>query len=497
MSKRHALVFLQGLGRNALAKTDGGCHSNTYSYREETAVGTGDTIVAISTPLGEGGIGIVRLSGGAAVPIVERLFRGSRGRRCVLADRRVHYGWVMDPDTGERVDEVLVTVMRGPKSYTREDVVEINCHGGLIAVQRLLELAIGCGARLAEPGEFTRRAFLNGRIDLVRAEAVIDIVRAKTERGLRMAMSHLEGGLSGEVGGLRQELVGLLAHIEAGIDFPEDDIEELTMSDIKQKARHVLERIDQLIEYSESGKIYREGICTAIVGKPNVGKSSLLNRLLREKRAIVTEVPGTTRDVIEEVLNIEGVPFIIMDTAGIRETQDAVEIIGVERARESLKKADLVLFVLDGSKALEREDMRIFDDIGDKKTIVLLNKIDLPRMVDGSEVKSLVGTRNVVETSMKEGIGLKELERAMVDVVLGGGIDLAEGHLVANARHRQCLRRAERSIKDSLGAIKDGMPLDLVAIDLRNALESLGEITGESVGEDIVDRIFSGFCVGK
>jgi len=442
-----------------------------------------DTIAAISTPLGEGGIGIVRLSGAEARPIAETIFQGK------LSNRRLSYGHIIDPDSSEVVDEVLVSYMPAPHTYTREDVVEINCHGGPLPLQRILQLALRCGARLANPGEFTLRAFLNGRIDLAQAESVLDIVTARTQASLRLALQGLRGGLSGAVKSLRSELMSTLAYLTARIDFPEDEVEP---QDVVQSLSESLARLRGLIATADSGIVYRQGVRTAIVGRPNVGKSSLLNRLLRQDRSIVTPIPGTTRDTVEEVVNLRGVPFLLVDTAGIIHSKDVVESLGVERSRRAVEQADLVLLVLDISEPLSDADRDIIALIGDRPALVAANKSDLRQeaQIDGLPWE-------VVRTSALTGDGLSELEARMVNLALGGDVVTCDALMVANPRHKAALERAEKSLVQALDGVASGLPDDFITIDLTAALNCLGEITGETVHEELLEAIFSNFCVGK
>lgn len=442
-----------------------------------------DTIVAISTPLGEGGIGIVRLSGSQARSIGRTVFGGR------LADRRLRYGHIIDPATNEVVDEVLVSFMAAPHTYTREDVVEINCHGGPAPLQRILQLALRHGARLALPGEFTLRAFLNGRIDLAQAESVLNIVQARTEASLRLGVQGLQGGLSAPVRDIRERLLSVLAHFTARIDFPEDDVEP---QEVVTPLGEALDTLRRLIATAEAGMVYRLGVRTAIVGRPNVGKSSLLNRLLRQDRSIVTPIPGTTRDTIEEVASIGGVPFILVDTAGIIHGKDMLESLGVERSRRAIGQADFVLAMIDVSQQLDRADSDILELIGGKSSLVVANKCDLPHRAGLSGLG-----HGVVLTSALTGQGINELEEKMVSTVLGGKVIVSDAPLVSNPRHRGALERAVSSLDHALQAVDTGMPDDFVTIDLTAALTALGEITGETVHEDLLEAIFSNFCIGK
>lgn len=476
--------------------------------------GLEDTIAAISTPLGEGGIGIVRVTGPKALAVAEKIFRG-RGRSLEKTPGyRVRYGFVINPETGERLDEVLAVVLRAPHSFTREDTVEFNCHGGPLPTRQVLAAALRAGARLAEPGEFTRRAFLNGRLDLAQAEATLDLIRAQTERGARAALGQLAGRLSEKIRSLSDRLLRLLASVEVGIDFPEDDVEEATRSTIDEEVGGLLAEIQDLLARSWEGKILREGLRTAIVGLPNVGKSSLLNALLKEERAIVTAIPGTTRDVLEERINVRGIPVVIMDTAGLRESEDLVEQLGVARTREALRRAEMILLVLDDSAGLRQEEREILREIGHRPVVVFINKIDLGEgRVDPGEVvqaleegffeKDGTGGRAkkkyaVVQGSARLGQGLEDLEAAVERVVLEGGVAAVEEEpLVTNVRHVGALERAAASLREVRAGVRDGLPYELLAVDLREAWEALGEVTGETAAEGIIDEIFARFCVGK
>lgn len=455
-----------------------------------------DTIAAIATALGEGGISIIRISGEKALLIAAKIFRGKNSRN--LADIRpytLRYGHIIEQESNEVIDEVLVSYMKGPRSYTAEDTIEINCHGGVIATRRILEELVRAGVRLAEPGEFTKRAFLNGRIDLSQAEAVIDIIRAKTELSMKAAYTQAEGRISREIAALRHKLLGSIAHIEATVSFPEDDLEEATTQQVVREAEEILQEIESLLATANEGKIIREGLNTVIVGKPNVGKSSLLNALLMESRAIVTDIPGTTRDIIEEYMNIDGVPIKIIDTAGIRETEDVVEKIGVERSKAKISEADLIIFMLDVSRSLDEEDKDILRFIRDRKYILLLNKTDLPEKISKDELDSLE-LKYVIRISAKTGVGIDALKDAVKELFFKGEIKANE-IMITNARHKEALFRARESIGDALAALENTMAIDLAAIDIRNAWMALGEITGDTLEEDLIEKIFSEFCIGK
>lgn len=455
-----------------------------------------DTIAAVATSLGESGIAIVRVSGQKALKIVSSIFRGKNGRSLDdIKSYTMRYGHIIDKDKNEIIDEVIVSYMKSPRSFTAEDTVEVNCHGGVVSTNRVLEEVIESGARLAEPGEFTKRAFLNGRIDLSQAEAVIDIIRAKTELSMKSALAQSEGRVSREIKVLRNKLLGIIAGIEATVDFPEDDLEETTSKITQAQLKSVLGDVEFLLSSASEGKILREGLDTVIVGKPNVGKSSLLNALVMERRAIVTDIPGTTRDIIEEYINIDGVPVRIIDTAGIRKTEDVVEKIGVERSREKINEADLVILMLDSSSELDKEDLDIIDYIKDKKYIVLLNKSDLGNKFNKGDIHGL-NSEYILEVSAKTGEGIDALKDSIKHLFFKGEIT-SKDTVITNTRHKEALMRARESLIAALSALKNTSAIDLASIDVRNAWMNLGEITGETLEEDIIDKIFSEFCIGK
>ncbi|WP_147535992.1 tRNA uridine-5-carboxymethylaminomethyl(34) synthesis GTPase MnmE [Bacillus marasmi] len=458
-----------------------------------------DTIAAISTPMGEGAIAIVRLSGDEAIKIADQLFRGVNEKRlATVSSHTIHYGHLVEPKTGQVVEEVMVSLMKGPRTFTKEDVVEINCHGGIVSVNRVLQLVLNNGARLAEPGEFTKRAFLNGRIDLSQAEAVMDLIRAKTDRAMNVALGQMEGRLSKMIQKLRQEILEILAHVEVNIDYPEyDDVEEMTHRMLIEKATYVQGEINKLLHTSQQGKILREGLSTVIIGRPNVGKSSLLNSLVQENKAIVTDIPGTTRDVIEEYVNVRGVPLRLLDTAGIRETEDIVERIGVERSRQVLKEADLILLVLNYSDELTEEDINLFKAVEGMDVIVIVNKTDLPIKIDLEKVKDLADTHKIVTTSLLEDRGVDELEEAIASLFFEGSIEAGDLTYVSNSRHIALLNQAAHAIEEAISGVDMGVPIDIVQIDLTRTWELLGEIIGESVHESLIDQLFSQFCLGK
>ncbi len=463
-----------------------------------------DTIVAIATPPGEGGIGTIRLSGPQAEAIFSRLFISASahpGNHEAWETHRLYFGYIRDPHTKSRVDEVLGALMRAPHSYTREDIVEIDCHGGTVPLQSVLSLCLREGARLAQPGEFTLRAFLNGRLDLSQAEAVLDVVQARTGEGLRMAVEQLGGGLSARVKGVRARLLHALAHLEATIDFPEDDVPP---ADVSPDLLAALSDIAALIASASTGIVLRQGVKTAIVGRPNVGKSSLLNALLRTERAIVTPIPGTTRDTLEEVANVRGVPLVLIDTAGLREsadTHDPIERIGMERTRRALSTADLVLLVFDGSLPLFQEDLALILEIRDVRPplcLAIINKSDLPSALSPGNLSEMPGGMEWVAASAVAEGGTDALEAKLALLVLSGKAVPTQGEAtVTSVRHLDVLRRAEEHIHAALGTISANAPAAFVAVDLHSALNTLGEITGETVGEDLLDEIFRNFCIGK
>jgi len=456
------------------------------------------TIAAIATAPGEAGIGIIRLSGNKSVEIADKLFQSPGGKTLEQGEnRKLHYGHLYDPKTNQLVDEILIVKMLGPKSYTTEDIVEIHCHGGIIPVRKILQLTLANGARLAEPGEFTKRAFLNGRLDLSQAEAVMDLISAKTESVYEVSLNQLNGKISTDIQNLRNLLLKMIAHIQVSIDYPEDDIEEVTFGQLKKEGKEVLSGIEKLLGTVDTGKILRDGLKTIILGKPNVGKSSLMNAVLRENRAIVTEVAGTTRDVIEEYVNIHGIPLKIVDTAGIRNTDDLVEKIGVDRAKSLVAEADLIIAVFDQSNLLTSEDMEILELIENKKSIILLNKTDLPSQIEIDVLEKNIDHDLIFEISALNNTGLDKLENSLKEMFFEGQLNIKNDTIITNVRHKEQLRKAKHNIEEALQTIELAMPVDCIEVDLKSCWDHLGEISGETVKEDIIDRIFSEFCVGK
>lgn len=454
-----------------------------------------DTIAAVATPTGEGGVAIVRVSGPDAERIAKELFFRSGGRNGALRSHTLHYGTIHEPKTGEVLDQVLLALMRKPRSYTGEDVVEVHCHGGPLLVRRVLEVILSCGARHAEPGEFTKRAFLNGRLDLAQAEAVLDLIRARTDKGMQLALGQVQGGLSKWVGEIREQLLDILVQVEAAIDFPEEEIELLERNLLAAKIETLREKIAELITSYEWGRLFREGARVCIAGRPNVGKSSLLNALLGEERVIVTPVPGTTRDVIEESVNLGGLPVVLWDTAGIRESSDQVERIGVDFSLKRLREAEAVMVVLDGSSPLSSEDRFVLDAVKEKKGLLVINKDDLPQRLDIEQARIVSKGKKAQSVSAKLGGGLDELKHGLRDILLG---EQAEPPIVVtNLRHKASLARADNSLNDAVMALKSGLPPEIVAVDLQQAKEGLEEVIGVVTSDDILERIFNQFCIGK
>lgn len=450
-----------------------------------------DCIAAISSATGEAGIGIVRMTGEGCADVLDSVFKRANDN-ADLINRKMTYGHIVDDN--EIVDEVLVCYMKAPHTYTREDVVEIYTHGGVVAVRKVLEVLLNNGARLAEAGEFTKRAFLNGRIDLSQAEAIIDMIKAKTDKAYSVSMKQLEGSVNRNIKQLRDKLLDMLSHVEYSINFTEDMQDELDNTPVLNEGKEVLDKLKKLSESANRGRIIRDGINTTIIGKPNVGKSSLLNALLKENRAIVTDIPGTTRDVIEEYIDLDGISLKINDTAGIRDTEDIVEKIGVEKSVSFISDSDLIIAIFDSSREFDDEDRKILDLIRDKKSIVLLNKIDLDGGFDFDE--NLEGIE-VIHTSIKNNEGIENLENKIIEMFNDGYIEANNDNIITNIRHRDIINKAIKSLESSLHDMEAGVPIDCFEVDLRNAWEILGEITGETVDDDVLNKIFSDFCIGK
>lgn len=453
-----------------------------------------DTIAAISTPRGEGGIGIVRISGSDSLSIADKIFRSKSGKKASeLRNFSINYGHLYD---GEKlVDEVLLNIMKAPNTYTKEDIVEINCHGGFLITEKVLELVLKNGARHAETGEFTKRAFLNGRIDLTQAEAVIDMIHGKTEKSISLSLNQLRGDLKAKVLEIKKSILDLAAHINVVLDYPEEGIDDPIPEELLKNLAAASTEVKDLIASYKKGKIIKEGIKTAIIGKPNVGKSSILNSLLREERAIVSQIAGTTRDIIEEVININGIPLILVDTAGIRETEDLVENIGVEKSKKMLNTADLILFVIDSSKDLEAEDMDIYNNINSENVIGIINKIDIGQKIDLSRFSKI---KKWIEISAINNIGIDDMENKIYRHIIDENVeDSSEKLIITNVRHKAALENVAMALENIFATVRDGFPMDLMAVDIKDALDSLSIITGEISSEDLLDYIFRNFCVGK
>lgn len=456
-----------------------------------------DTIAAISTPIGIGGIGIIRVSGKEAIGIVDKIFKAANKKSLTdVASHTITYGHIVS-QSGKVLDEVLIMLMKGPKTFTREDVIEINCHGGPIPLNAVLMEVINAGARLAESGEFTKRAFLNGRIDLAQVEAIMDIIEAKTELSLSQAVGQLEGNLSKKIKEYQDTLIQIIARIEVSIDYPEYDDDEPITNDFEAELRVLVGELNELLKTADTGKMIRDGVKTAIVGRPNVGKSSLLNALLEENKAIVTDIPGTTRDVVEAYLNIDGIPFQLLDTAGIRETEDVVEQIGVERSKHSIEEADLVLMLVDSHAGLLDKDKEILAQVKDKHVIYVFNKNDLGSNITPEITNEYFNDGKIINISAKEQDGLKELRLAMKEIVMKGNAAVSNQATISNQRQKQALINAIKSLDKVVEAIEMGLPEDCLAIDLHDAFGHLGMIVGESLKEEIINQLFSRFCLGK
>lgn len=456
---------------------------------------TTDTIAAIATPLGESGIGVIRISGSKAYDVGDAIFKSKSSLPLAQRrDRSIQYGLIVDDD-GKAVDEVILLIMKGPRSYTAEDVLEIQCHGGRQSLSEILGLVLRHGARLANPGEFTQRAFVNGRIDLAQAEAVMDVIQAKSAQGLTSAVSQLEGRLSRVVGDMRLHLTDFITRLEVTVDYPEEDLEDIEVPDIAGAIREMEQRLDDMLAESKSGRMMRDGVMAAIAGTPNAGKSSLLNRFLETERAIVTDVPGTTRDVIEEWISIQGVPICLVDTAGIRSTDDTVEQIGVRRAKEYMERADIILVVVDQSRPLQEEDRQILETARGRQALIVLNKEDLQPAFETEELQSY--GLPLLSISASTGAGMGELKDAMLSLALKQGLTAAQSALLANTRHIELVRQSREALQRALDTIEAGMPVDCAIVDIREAWELLGSITGDTVHDDIIEEIFSRFCLGK
>lgn len=451
---------------------------------------------AIATAPGEGGIGVVRISGEKSKEIIEKIFLKKNSEKD-LVPRMMHYGFVRNNFSGELIDEVMAVYFKAPYSYTAEDVVEIQCHGSMVSLRKILSLVLKNGARIAESGEFTKRAFLNGRLDLSQAEAVIDLIRAKSDKSFDVALNQLEGNFSKEIRKIRAELMNSLVNITVNIDYPDEDIEQLTFENLVSDLTSVRVKVEKMLQTSNTGRIMSEGLKVSIIGKPNVGKSSLMNALLKETRAIVTSVPGTTRDTIEEMLTIRGIPVKLTDTAGIRQTEDIIEKIGIEKSKEAFNNADLIIFMADRSRVLDEEDFSILSHIGEKKAIVILNKTDLPKAFDETEIEKLLPKACIIEASVANGEGIEELENVVENLVYGGEVKQSDSMMVTNVRHKNLLEEADSSLADAIEMAKACQPLELLEIDASRAYECLGAIIGEAVEEDIINEVFARFCLGK
>ena len=454
-----------------------------------------DTVAAVATAMGEGGIGIVRISGERALEILNKVFCSVK--KSPVENRKLTYGFVEDNFTGEKIDEVMAVYMKAPHSYTAEDVVEIQCHGSIVSLRKILALVLKNGARLAEPGEFTKRAFLNGRLDLSQAEAVIDLIKAKSDKTFDVALSQLEGSFSKKIKEIRADLVDILVNITVNIDYPDEDIEVITYENLISGLAAVKTKVDSMLATADTGRILREGLNIAIIGKPNVGKSSLMNALLRETRAIVTEIPGTTRDTIEEALTIRNIPVKLTDTAGIRHTDDVIEKIGIEKSKESFNKADLIIFMVDNARPLDDEDREIIEYIGDRKVIVIINKTDLESRLNRNEIEEKLPGAIIIEAAVAKDQGISILEDEIEKLVFDGRVKQNDSMMVTNVRHKALLEEASSALKDASSMAEAGEALEFIEIDVNRAYEALGEIIGEAVNEDIINEVFARFCLGK
>lgn len=454
-----------------------------------------DTITAIITAYGESGVGVIRISGKNSLDILRKIFVSKTG--AFVEHRKVIYGNIRDPKAKDFLDEVMVTYLQGPYTFTGEDVVEISCHGSMFVLRKVLNLIISFGARLAEPGEFTKRAFLSGRMDLAQAESVMDLVRAKTEKSYEIALNQSVGNLSSRINEIRKRILNILTNMAVNLEYPDEDIDTITHGDLTKYMSQVDVMIDKLLDTASTGRILREGLNVAIVGKPNVGKSSLLNALIRETRAIVTEIPGTTRDTIEEIINIKNIPVKLVDTAGIRITEDKIEKIGIEKSKDSIQKSDLVILVLDGSKELSDEDEEIIKHLENKKVIALVNKIDLDKVIDEDAVKKLLPDAIIIETSVTNEIGIDTLENTIVDLVYGDKVNQNNYLMVSNIRHIELLQNAKKHLVQAMEMADSKEPMDLIETELREMYEDMNGITGNSVSDEIINEVFSRFCLGK
>lgn len=459
-----------------------------------------DTIAAISTAIGNGGIGIVRMSGKESFKILEKIFKNNKGEKLDLNKIKgysIQYGTIVDSETNEKIDEVLVSFFKNPKSYTREDMCEINSHGGMVVEKQILEQCLKNGAILAEPGEFTKRAFLNGRIDLSQAESIMDLINSKTEKESKASINQLQGDLSNKINEIRHDLLDIMADIEASIDYPEYDIEEVTNSKALGILENTKNKLENLKDTFRSGKILKEGIKTAIIGRPNAGKSSLLNKILKEERAIVSDIEGTTRDTIEEFITIKGIPLKIIDTAGIRKTSDKIEEIGVKKALEIAKDAELVLVILDNSKDLNEEDKEILRLAESKNSIILLNKVDIKEnnLENNEELKKM--NKKIIKISAKNGNGIDELYNEIENMFQIKNLETDGEIIITNIRHKNQIEYSLKNINEAINAVENNLPIDIISISIKQTLEDLGKITGENVSEDIINEIFSKFCLGK
>ena len=453
------------------------------------------TIAAISTAIGTSGIGIIRISGENSKNVLDKIFISAKKRE--IKSRQMIYGNIVDPLSKKIVDEVLCVFMKGPETYTREDVVEINCHGSVISLQKILELCIKNGARLAEPGEFTKRAFLNGRLDLSQAEAVIDLIKAKSDKTFEVALNQLEGLFSESIRKIRQEILNILVEIAVNIDYSEEDIQVLTYENLVKALENIKEEIYNMLKTADTGRIIKEGLKVSIIGKPNVGKSSLLNALLKEKRAIVTEIPGTTRDTIEEMMTIKGIPVRFTDTAGLRETNDIIEKIGIEKTKEAFNNSDLIIFIIDNSRELNNEDLEIIKHIDGRHIILLINKTDLDKKINKDEIKKLLPNAIMIETSIVKNVGIEEIKDEIVNLVYGDKVKQSDNIVVTNVRHKNLLEISMKSVEDAIFMANKKEAFEIIEIDINSAYGFLGEIIGETVAEDIIDEVFSKFCLGK